>query len=71
MMMNLRGVDTPAVERPPAMKPFSIKLRSQRIDELDELAGRFGCSRADVLRYCVAVGIPKLRRMLEDLKEGG
>ena len=66
MMMNLRGMDTPTAEREPAMPPFSIKMRRARIQELRELALLFGCSRADVIRYCVSVGIPKLRRVLED-----
>ena len=65
-MMNLRGVDTPAAEREPAMPPFSIKMRRARIDELQELSLLFGCSRADVIRYCVSVGIPRLRQVLED-----
>ena len=62
--MDLRGVDTPA--REPAMPIFSIKMRRQRIEELQELALLFSCSRADILRYCVGVGIPLLRKMLED-----
>lgn len=65
-MMNLRGMDTPAAEREPAMPLCSVKMRSQRIEELQELAGLFNCNRSDILRYCVAVGIPQLRQMLED-----
>ena len=65
-MMNLRGMDTPAAERESAMPLCSVKMRSQRIEELQELAGLFNCNRSDILRYCVAVGIPQLRQMLED-----
>ena len=65
-MMDLKHIDTPARTREPAMPPFSLKLRKQRIDELDELAGLFSCSRSDVIRYCVSVGIPQLRQMLDD-----
>ena len=65
-MMNLKGLDTPAAEREPAMPLFSVKMRSQRIEELQELAGLYSCTRSDILRYCVAVGIPTLRRMLQD-----
>ena len=70
-MMDLKGLDTPAGEREPAMPVFSLKLRSARIEELNELAGLFSCSRADVIRYCVSVGIPLLRQILEDLSVGG
>ena len=66
MMMDLRGMDTPSRTREPAMPPVSIKMRRQRIEELRELALLFGCSRADVIRYCVSVGIPKLRQVLEN-----
>ena len=66
MMMNLKGLDTPAAEREPAMPLFSLKLRQRRLEELQELAGLFNCNRSDILRYCVAVGIPQLRQMLED-----
>ena len=62
-MMDLRGVDTPA--REPAMPIFSIKLRPARIEELNELAELYNCNRADIVRYCICVGIPQLRRMLE------
>ena len=65
-MMDLKHIDTPARTREPAMPPFSLKLRKQRIDELNELSILFGCSRADVIRYCVSVGIPKLRQVLEN-----
>ena len=40
----------------------SVKMRQQRIEEL---TGLFRCSRADVARFCVSVGIPDLRRVLE------
>ena len=66
MMMDIKRMDTPAREREPAMPPVSIKMRRQRIEELRELALLFGCSRADVIRFCVSVGIPELRRMLAD-----
>ena len=62
--MNLRGMDTPA--REPAMPIFSIKLRPARIEELNELAELYNCTRSDILRYCVSVGIPQLRQILED-----
>ena len=65
-MVDLKGVDTPAAEREPAMQLCSVKMRQPRLEELHELALLFGCSRSDVIRYCVSVGVPELRRMLED-----
>ena len=66
MNVDLRGVDTPTAEREPAMSLCSVKMRQRRIEELNELALLFGCSRADVIRYCVCVGIPQLRQVLGD-----
>ena len=44
----------------------SVTMRRQRIEELQELAGRYSGSGADIIRYCVSVGIPKLRQILEE-----
>ena len=66
MNVDLRGVDTPTAEREPAMSLCSVKMRQRRIEELNELAGLFNCRRSDIVRYCISVGIPQLRQVLED-----